>query len=367
MKINIGSSTANNILHERYEPQTHLSKAQKRIELTSAKLLESNKILQDKLKEAETKLKEVEESKQNSDAKLLVVQEEFKIVHKEMEASQARLQPLQEKIKRLELHIEHSWNISCKQICSEKEIGRGGYGTVSIGQLKVAVKQLHHLIMSPEMIELMHREINIMSKLCHPNLLQFVAAAFDHPSGNPLIITELMDMSLRDAYKKKLLTNRVREKLAIMKDAAAGLDYLHCLPDPIIHRDISSANVLLASKGTGKWVAKISDFGSAKLAKYAVTQAPGALIYGAPEALQAVAAQEPSEQTVKMDVYSFGVMLCEVMTEQLPLTQEVFHSMLQEVEKTLPSVYDLIGQCTEKDYKQRPSMSMVIGVLEKLY
>ena len=342
--------------------------------MSKAQLLESNKILilQDKLKEAETKLKEAEaklkDAQESKDAELLVVQEEFKIVHKEMEASQARLQPLQEKIKRLEqLHIEHSWNISCKQICSEKEIGRGGYGTVSIGQLKVAVKQLHHLIMSPEMIELMHREINIMSKLCHPNLLQFVAAAFDHPSGNPLIITELMDMSLRDAYEKKLLTNRVREKLAIMRDAAAGLDYLHCLPDPIIHRDVSSANVLLASKGTGKWVAKISDFGSAKLAKHAVTQAPGALIYGAPEAFQAVAAQEPSEQTVKMDVYSFGVMLCEVMTEQLPLTQEVFHSMLQEVEKTLPSVYDLIGQCTEKDYKQRPSMSMVIGVLEKLY
>ena len=336
--------------------------------MTSAELLKS---YQDKLREAETKfkkaeakLKDAQDKLQTVEAKLQAAQEELKIAHKEMESRpQRRVEQHFEPA-----HIERSWTISHKQIGLEKEIGRGGYGIVYIGQLmtKVAVKRLHKLIMGPEMIDLMHREIKIMNKLCHPNLLQFVAAVFDHPSGDPLIITELMDTSLRDAYTKKKLTS-MEEKLTIMRDAAAGLDYLHCLPDPIIHRDVSSGNVLLASKGTGKWVAKISDFGSAKLAKYAVTQAPGAPIYGAPEAFQAVAAQEPSEQTVKMDVYSFGVMLCEVMTEQLPLTREVFHSMLQKVEKTLPSVYDLIGQCTEKDYKQRPSMSMVIGVLEKLY
>ena len=67
--------------------------------------------------------------------------------------------------------------------------------------------------------------------------------------------------------------------LSIMRDVAVGLNYLHCLPDPIIHRDVSSANVLLESKGPGKWKTKISDFGSAKMARSATTRGPGAEVY----------------------------------------------------------------------------------------
>ena len=196
----------------------------------------------------------------------------WKVAHKEMESQLAQAR---KRIEYFESHVEYSWKVSHSDIRLVKEIGRGGYGTVHTGQLKVAVKQLHHLIMSPEMVRLMNREIDIMSKLRHPNLLFFIAAVFDDPSGNPLIISELMDRSLRDAYEKRLLTSE-REKLAIMRDAAAGLNYLHCLPDPIIHRDVSSANVLLVSKGPGQWTTKISDFGSAKLAKRAITTGPGA-------------------------------------------------------------------------------------------
>ena len=52
-----------------------------------------------------------------------------------------------------------------------------------------------------------------------------------------------------------------------MRDVAVGLNYLHCLPVPVIHRDVSSANVLLESKGHKKWKTKLSDFGSANLAE----------------------------------------------------------------------------------------------------
>ena len=119
-----------------------------------------------------------------------------------------------------------------------------------------------------------------MAQLRHPNLLQFIGAVLDHPSGNPMIITEIMDISLRGAYEKKQLSPvPVSICLSIMRDVAVGLNYLHCLPDPIIHRDVSSANVLLESKGPGKWKTKISDFGSAKLARSAVTKAAGAEVY----------------------------------------------------------------------------------------
>ena len=276
---------------------------------------------------------------------------------------EAQLAQARKRIEYFESHVEYSWKVSHSDIRLVKEIGRGGYGTVHTGQLKVAVKQLHHLIMSPEMVRLMNREIDIMSKLRHPNLLFFIAAVFDDPSGNPLIISELMDRSLRDAYEKRLLTSE-REKLAIMRDAAAGLDYLHCLPDPIIHRDVSSANVLLVSKGPGQWATKISDFGSAKLAEIAVTDAPGARIYSAPEALQTVISQSKLPQTTKMDVFSFGILLCEVMTNRLPVQTE-FQSMLQHVKKTSPPVYQLICQCIEYSYEKRPAMSAVIDTLNE--
>ena len=60
--------------------------------------------------------------------------------------------------------------------------------------------------------------------------------------------------------------------MTIIRDVAIGLLYLYCLPDPIIHRDVSSANALLESKGSQKWKTKISDFGSANKARYAVTK-----------------------------------------------------------------------------------------------
>ena len=338
--------------------KTKLAAVKKILESRNAELEECNRARQE-LEVAHGKLKAETEAQlvqaRNEVHDVSAAYERLKIAYKEMEVKYKR------RIEHLESHIQYSWKVSYSDIRLVKEIGRGGYGTVHTGQLKVAVKQLHHLIMSPEMIQLMNREIDIMSKLRHPNLLFFIAAVFDDPSGNPLIISELMDRSLRDAYEKRLLTSE-REKLAIMKDAAAGLDYLHCLPDPIIHRDISSANVLLASKGPGQWATKISDFGSAKLAEMAVTDAPGARIYSAPEALQAVTAQGKLPQTTKMDVFSFGILLCEVMTNRLPGQRE-FHSMLLRVKEISPSVHGLICQCIDHSYEKRPTMSAVIDAL----
>ena len=79
-----------------------------------------------------------------------------------------------------------------------------------IGQFRgqtVAVKQMHELIISPDTLELLNREIDIMAQLRHPNLLQFIGAVLNHPSGNPMILTEIMDTSLRKAYEEKKLTS----------------------------------------------------------------------------------------------------------------------------------------------------------------
>ena len=97
-----------------------------------------------------------------------------------------------------------------------------------------------------------------MARVRHPNLLLFIAAVLNH-SGGPIIITELLDMSLRTAYMGgKLTSNPVR--LSIMRDVAVGLNYLHLQKIPVIHRDISSGNVLLEELANNNWKGKISDY-----------------------------------------------------------------------------------------------------------
>ena len=279
--------------------------------------------------------------------------------------------------------LQSSWKVDHEAVTlSKKELGRGGWGVVWVGQFRghpVAVKELHEAIRSPLYLENLHREINTMSQLRHPNLLQFIGAVLDHPSGNPMIITEVMDTSLRSAYERKELTPDPGCRpviLSIMRDVAVGLNYLHCLPDPIIHRDVSSANVLLESKGDKKWKTKISDFGSAKAVNKAVTRLPGAEPYTAPEALaqHIMSKNSKKEQTTKMDVFSYGVLLCEIITCRFP-DRYVFEDMLHQVQSISsrpvgtsdtqgPLLHSLIVLCCHDDPLQRPSMSKIIKQLD---
>ena len=267
--------------------------------------------------------------------------------------------------------MENSWRISHRDIVlTGNELGRGGWGIIWLGEFRgqrVAVKQMHDIIQGTEYMELLHREINTMSQLRHPNLLQFIGAVLDHPSGNPMIITEVMDTSLRKAYESKELTPHPSCRpviLSIMRDVAVGLKYLHCLPDPIIHRDVSSANVLLESKGPRKWKTKISDFGSANRARAAVTKAPGALVYGAPECFQSVVDSE-RVQTTKVDVFSYGITLCEILTCRFP-EHQVFQEMLIRVQSFDRELYSVIVVCTKRQPHERPDMRLVIKDIDNI-
>jgi serine/threonine protein kinase len=177
---------------------------------------------------------------------------------------------------------------------SQKVLGKGAYGAVYKGNYygtEVAVKEFHEIILSPYYEGILEREINIASQCRHPNLLQFICAT-KNVSNHLLIVTELMDMALRTlmekhANKRSLLNDEQVQLISL--DVARGLSYLHSKkPNPIIHRDVSSANVLLSIDENGVVRrAKISDYGSANFLKACNTANPGAAIYAAPEARQA--------------------------------------------------------------------------------
>ena len=244
----------------------------------------------------------------------------------------------------------------------QKIIGTGAWGFVVEGTFRgqlVAVKSLHDMIRSPKVVEIMRKEIAIMAQVRHPNLVLLIAAVID-TENDPLIVTELLDISLRKAYEKKRLQGS--SKLSIFRDIAAALNYLHLhRSGEIIHRDVSSGNVLLEAKPNNQWKAKLSDFGSAKLAIEAKTKGPGAPVYSAPEILKEMGIC----QTAKVDVYSYGILLCEVTEEQFP-DEESLPSMIQAVQGKWAFMHRLITSCVQDHPDNRPTMSYVLGEFNKL-
>ena len=194
------------------------------------------------------------------------------------------------------------WVISRDEIqLTRKCLGVGAWGNVVLGRFrgcKVAVKQTHELIFSPQNRRLFEREMNIASRCRHPCLLQFIGATND--DEKPLFVTELMETSLRALLQLQPLSATSISIISL--DVAQALNYLHKhKPLPIIHRDISSANVLLWRQDQ-QWRGKVSDFGTANFVQQIMTPGPGARIYSAPEALT------ENEQTVKVsrNVFRLG-------------------------------------------------------------
>ena len=178
------------------------------------------------------------------------------------------------------------WVIPRDQIqLTKKCIGKGGWGKVVEGKYcgcTVAVKRPYKALLklSPHNKEKFEREMNIASKCRHPCLLQFIGATNDE--GSPLFVTELMETSLRKLLEQRSLSTG--EVAVISLDVARALNHLHQKkPRPIIHRDISSANVLLWRQAD-QWRGKVADYGAANFVQPNMSACPGAAIYSAREA-----------------------------------------------------------------------------------
>ena len=254
-----------------------------------------------------------------------------------------------------------AWEVNPENIqISDEVLGVGGWGEVRVATLTVAAKQLHPNLAYAHHHQLFRREMCMAARVSHPNLLRFMGARLD---GGMTIITERMPTSLRTLIDRGHTNgdNHLPHELiiSISVDVTCALNYLHLMtPDPMIHRDLSSANVLLQQTPDGGWLAKISDYGTVNFQQLVHTENPGSVVYAAPEA------RNPALQTPKMDIYSFGVLLVEMCTCEFPAPEH--HAELIESIVSYPRLVAMIMQCLKVNKDERPTAAQLVTLLKAM-
>ncbi|XP_058004935.1 elongation factor 1-alpha isoform X8 [Hevea brasiliensis] len=229
-------------------------------------------------------------------------------------------------------------------------LGEGGFGQVYMGFLDgkyCAIKKLKNLpdVQSEENLE---NEILVVSRVSHKNLVQLIGYCID--GANRLIVLEYCpNKSLRSKLHEEgeILDWQKRMKIAV--GSARGLEYLHeyCKPR-IIHLDIKPDNIILDNE----FEPKIADFGLALFFSDAATHVSkstnkGTQVYADPMTTRT------GKYSDKSDIYSFGVVLLELITGKKPMDKDndIVNWILLALEGNLP----LENLCDEKDNKLRSS------------
>ena len=210
------------------------------------------------------------------------------------------------------------------------ELGRGAYGrvfTVNYQGSLYAAKEIHSQLLDGVSLEGKKaikdgfiRECRHCSSINHPNIVTFIGVYYTQGRSDlPIMVMELMDINVTSFVVNNKSTITIETKLSILHDVSFGLSYLHNRSPPVIHRDLSSNNVLLNNKD--HVVAKISDLGTAKMiradskqTKSRLTTAPGTVHFMPPEALEE---NDPVYGT-PVDVFSFGVVTLHLFSEEWP-------------------------------------------------
>lgn len=250
-------------------------------------------------------------------------------------------------------------------IMFDKKIGAGSLGTIYLArwcEQPTVIKMLEGEFTAEEQEQLI-REINIMSRLRSPAIVQFYGACLE-PGRICLAMEYMRRGSLYNVLNETSLSSEQQRNIAL--DIARGLHYLHM--QGVLHRNLKSANVLINST----WRAKLTDFGLSKIQSASImtiNKRSQAIQWMAPESIERYPVY-----TEKSDIYSYGVILWEIMTEKQPYKgmteEEVVNSIKQgereEIPQTVPNVYaEIIRNCWLKNPNERPSLIEIIREIER--
>ena len=226
--------------------------------------------------------------------------------------------------------IEELKDVTLKKVIMlNKELGRGAYGsvfTVKYGGVICAAKKIHPILTDDVSFEQKQaikddfiRECLCCSSIRHPNIVQFVGVFYPSAQHSlPIMVMELMDSSLAKFVDNNKAQIAIQTKMSILHDISKGLSFLHSHKPQILHRDLSSNNVMLTRC---QIAAKIGDLGVAKVVradnrqtKSKLTKAPGTLHFMPPEAL----IDDNPMYGTPIDVFSFGGVALHVFSEEWP-------------------------------------------------
>ena len=270
---------------------------------------------------------------------------------------------------------------------TDRELGHGSYATVlqlDYMGLKCAGKKIHELLLqtlqgdTSYAVRRFEEECRLLSQVRHPNIVQFLGVHFQEGVPAPILVMEFLHTNLTSCIEQYgILPKEI--SYSILHDVALGLCYLHRQTPPIIHRDLSSNNVLL----TANMTAKISDLGVARilnltpLQRSQRTQTPGTPAYMPPEVMIA-----NPKYDISLDEFSYGILMIHMFSgrwpepqvgqtrfegdQLIPVTEaerrEVF---LRAIGNDHP-LMDLILRCINNDPRRRAHASETVERLSEL-
>lgn len=264
-------------------------------------------------------------------------------------------------------------NIDRENLQIHESIAKGAFGTVHKGEYngkKVAVKIQNVPISIKEECANVMVELSLMQSMPHERLIQYIGAdakVLNEDTVEVIIVMDLCERgSLRECLKLPLIPWKLRVRMAL--DIAWGLEFLH--DNGIVHRDVKTSNVLVDSK----WRALICDmsFACHRYSSTRMDYSCGTEAYMSPEIILAM------DCDISSDVFSFGIILCSIITGQEPSAdflhrsaKTMFEINKEEVRESLiagcpESLEALAYQCCETEPMSRPVIAQCIEELEAI-
>ncbi|XP_066529332.1 raf-1 proto-oncogene, serine/threonine kinase a [Hoplias malabaricus] len=268
------------------------------------------------------------------------------------------------------------WEIEASEVVLHSRIGSGSFGTVFKGKWHgdVAVKILKVTDPTPEQFQAFRNEVAVLRKTRHVNILLFMGYM---TKDNLAIVTQWCEGSSLYKHLHVQETNfQMIQLIDIARQTAQGMDYLHA--KNIIHRDMKSNNIFL-HEGLA---VKIGDFGLATVkarwsGSHQVEQPSGSILWMAPEVIRM---QDNNPYSFQSDVYSYGIVLFELMTGELPYSQIANRDQiifmvgrgylspdLSKLYKSCPKAMKrLVADCIKKSKEERPLFPQILSSIELL-
>ena len=283
------------------------------------------------------------------------------------------------------------------ELLKSESLGSGSYGGVCKAKcdgLLCAAKIMHPTLFdirdpgTATYLRKFREECHLLSLARHPNVVQYLATSQDPDTQLPVLLMELCEESLTGFLEQSPGPLPYHIQVNICHNVVLGLVYLHS--NGVIHRDLTGNNVLMVAGPR----AKITDFGMSKLARgnarmTALTLCPGNLLYMSPEALD-----EAKSYTAKLDIFSFGVIVIQILTRLFPNPTNRFRTVHsknieeetddeeEEVRQLVPetqrrqahlqlipdthSLKPIVLQCLKKRERHRPSAVELSVTLSEL-